>query len=243
MKSVLFSRPRHDNQTEYLYLYSRKLVKFAQQKGFKPIFDMRQKNANKNAVTNILKKRKPELIMFNGHGGPNVICGYKNELLISSEDNPEILDSSITYALACSAALELGRVTVERGAKAFIGYQFDFALGKDPNSEAAPMKDKIAPLFLEPSNILFSSLLKGNSVETAVARSKKKMKENISYLVYKNPFLEAQSLAPWLYGNYIGLIFHGDPNVSISWVLSASPINLKIKMKQNRMNPVPGVDL
>src|SRR3989344_3458775 len=105
--------------------------------------------------------------MFNGHGSPEVVCGHNNEIIISAKDNPELLANTITYAFSCSSASILGPKTIEEGAICFIGYELDFALGKDPDSEAVPSKDKIAKLFLDPSNLLFSSLLKGNSVRQA----------------------------------------------------------------------------
>lgn len=148
--------------------------------------------------------------MFNGHGSPEVICGHKNEIIVSSEENPEVLKGSITYALSCSSASILGQKSVDEGASSFIGYEFDFALGKDPDSEAAPRKDKIAKLFLEPSNILFDSLLNGNTTNNAIEKAKKKMNENIWYLNTTDNFPEASDYAPFLFGNYLGLTCKGD---------------------------------
>jgi len=43
------------------------------------------------------------------------ICGHKNEVIISSDDNPEVLSSTITYSLSCASGLELGKIAVDRG--------------------------------------------------------------------------------------------------------------------------------
>lgn len=163
----------------------------------------------------LYKKKKPNLIMFNGHGSEKVICGHKNEVLVSSEENPEVLKDSITYALSCSSASKLGPKSVKEGAPCFIGYEFDFALGKDPDSEATPRKDKIAKLFLEPSNILFSSLLEGSTANTAIEKAKKKMNDNVWYLNTTDSFPEASDYAPFLFGNYFGLTCKGDEEASI----------------------------
>ena len=39
--------------------------------------------------------------------------------------------------------MNLGKKAAEEGS-CFIGYEMDFALGKDPDSQAAPLKDKIS---------------------------------------------------------------------------------------------------
>ncbi len=164
MVSVLFSRPNHDVALSYLFFYSKDLVEISERLGYKTI-DKQEKMSTKEIITSIIEKNKPDLIMFNGHGSPNLICGHKNEIIIS-DDNVGILKGIISYSLTCSSALILGSEAVKKVAKAFIGYKFDFALGKDPDSEASPRKDKIAKLFLEPSNILFSALSRTHGINS-----------------------------------------------------------------------------
>lgn len=214
MKCVLFSRPNHDDTVAYLHYYSKQLIDLAKSKRLK-IINKEGKNANKKIILNVIKKQKPNLIMFNGHGSPEFICGHANEVIVSSGENPDVLFDTVTYALACSSADKLGRKVCEKGALAFIGYMYDFAIGRDPDSEATPSKDKIAKYFLEPSNILFSSLIKGKKVGESVLKAKEKMRDNIGFLETTDKFPEASFYAPFLYGNYIGLTIHGDKSVSI----------------------------
>lgn len=213
MVCILFSRPCHDGQMAYLYYFSKELVKLAKLKQHRTI-NKEKERANKVNILKIIKSQKPKLIMFNGHGSPSVICGHKNEIIIC-EENPEILANSITYSFSCSSAAKLGRLAIERGAESFIGYNLDFAIGKDPDREATPARDKVAKLFLEPSNILFSSLIKGSNVETAVKRAKDKMIENVWYLNTTNDFPEAPHYAPYLFSNFIGLVALGNTQTSI----------------------------
>ena len=214
MVCVLFSRPDHDGQMSYLFYYSKKLVDFSNSKGYKTI-NKEGSDANKTILVEIIKKQKPKFIFFNGHGSSNTICGYKDEAIVSSEQNPEILANTITYSLSCASALNLGKEVIKKGAIAFIGYMMDFTLGKDINKEAIPSKDKIAKLFLEPSNLLVTAILKGNKIEDAVNKSKKMIKKNVLYLGTTDDFPEAKYYAPFLYGNYLGLIAHGDKNSSL----------------------------
>ncbi len=211
---VLFSRPCDDVTLNYLFYYSKELVTISDNLGHKTI-NKEMEDANKEIITSLIKKKSPKLIMFNGHGSPTEICGHKQEIIVSSEENPEILKDTITYALTCSSASILGPKSVENGAKSFIGYDSDFALGKDPDSEASPKHDKITKLFLEPSNILFKSLLEGKKVKTSIEKAKEKMKENIDFLHRTNNFPEAIYYAPFLFGNYLGLVAHGNTESSI----------------------------
>lgn len=209
MACVLFSRPCYDITLNYLHYYSKELVVESNQLGHKTI-DKEKKDANREMILSVIKKQNPELIMFNGHGSPEEICGHKQEVIISTSKNPETLKDTVVYSLSCSSALKLGPKSIEKGAISFIGYELDFALGKDADSEASPRHDKIAKLFLEPSNILFSSLLNRNDVKTSVEKAKKKMKDNIDYLHTTDSFPNAIHYAPFLFGNYLGLVAHGN---------------------------------
>ncbi len=213
MVCILFSRPNHDGQMEYLYHYSKELVVLSESKYY--TINKEGKDAIKRNIINIIKKKQPNLIMLNGHGSPTCVCCQDDETLVSCEENPEVLANSITYSFSCSSAASLGKLAVEKGAIAFIGYDVDFALGKDPDSEATPSKDRIAKRFLEPSNLLFSSLIKGVVVQTAIERAKKKMQENVWYLATTKDFPEAPDYAPFLFGNYLGLVIHGNEQAHI----------------------------
>lgn len=213
MKYILFSRPKHDITMEYLYYYSKELIKLSESCNI-TVINYEKEDANKKTIVERIIKQKPDLIIFNGYGSTKTISGHKDEVIISCE-NAEVLKDKITYSLSCSSASKLGIEAVNKGALAFIGYKYDFAIGKDPDSEASPRRDKIARFFLEPSNILSSNLIQGNSAKVAVLRAKEKMRENISYLSTTKDFPEAIHYAPYLYGNFEGLIIRGEEEASI----------------------------
>ena len=214
MVCILFSRPADDVTLNYLYYYSKELVKLSNSLGHKTLNKERE-TANRNTILSLINKQKPLLIIFNGHGSPEIICGHKKEIIIDSKENPEILKNSIVYALSCSSAAILGPKAVERGAICFVGYENDFALGKDPDSEASPRYDKVAKLFIEPSNILVSLLLEGNSIKKSIEKAKEKMLENVWYLHTTKDFPAAIYYAPFLFGNYSSLVSHGDEDIFI----------------------------
>lgn len=214
MGCILFCRPNHDNTLSYLHYYSKELVKLAKSSSHKTI-DREGVKVNQKEILKIIEKKKPNFIMFNGHGSPTSIFGHDNLPLISLDNNYRCLNGDIVYAFSCSSGLSLGRESVKGKLKCFIGYDLDFALGKDPNSQASPRMDKVAKLFLEPSNILVSSIIKGDDVENSIIKAKKKMRDNVWYLSTTKDFLEASHYAPYLFANYVGLKAHGDISTSI----------------------------
>jgi len=206
MKKTLFVRPSHDDVTSYLHYYSKSLLEESKSKGFNAI-NKEKKKANKSVVTSIIEKHDPEFIMFNGHGSPTMICGHQEEVIIREGDNEELIKNRIIYSLSCSSALKLGK-KVGDVKTTFIGYVDEFALGMDINSQTAIYRDKRAKLFLDPSNLLVKSLLKGNSAGEAVIKAKNLMKENISRL-RTDPFPDAKDYLPYLYNNYLILEIKG----------------------------------
>lgn len=66
---VLFSRPADDVTLNYLHYFSKELVILSKSLGHKTI--AKEKNeAIKSNIISLIKKQKPSLIMFNGHGSP-----------------------------------------------------------------------------------------------------------------------------------------------------------------------------
>ncbi|HLD12621.1 MAG TPA: hypothetical protein VJB87_03420 [Candidatus Nanoarchaeia archaeon] len=213
MAVILFSRPDHDDIVAYLHYYSKQLIKDAQEHGHTTL-NCEKERSNRKELDSLIHKKKPLFIMFNGHGDFNCVCGHKNEVLVETTDTSNILQKTIVYCLSCESILGLGKKCVEEGTVAFIGYKGKFALGKDKRHETTPHKDNTARLFLEPSNLLVTSLIKGNTVQTAVEKCKNKMKETISKLRMSEETIDQDAL-PFLYYNYAILDYYGDGNATI----------------------------
>ncbi len=207
MISVLFVRPSYDDVTSYLFYFSKELIDDSKSKGFNTL-NKEEGNAKRGIVENIIVKNDPNFIMFNGHGNDIMICGHKNEILVKKGVNESMLKNRITYSLSCSSAKILGK-SVADDKTTFIGYTDDFALGMDVNCQTVIHKDKRAKLFLEPSNLLVKSILKGNSPIKAVEKAKELMKSNISKL-RTDPFPDARDYIPYLYNNFVSLEAFGE---------------------------------
>ena len=151
MNKCLITRPNHDKVTSYLFNWSKEII---EQNFGVQFLNLEGENANKNKVESYLKKQNPKLVLFNGHGNDNVICGFKDEIIIQLNENDNLLKGKIIYSLSCSSAKSLGKNAVKKGAHAFIGYKEPFVIYTDSERETTPLKDNIASSFLNPSNLV-----------------------------------------------------------------------------------------
>jgi len=205
----LLTRPRHDETTNYLYYWAELVVKEAKKRNFK-IIDLTGKRANSDDFSGRVKKVNPSIIFFNGHGNPNVITGHNNEILIEVNKNDILLKDKIVYAISCSSAKNLGRSSIEKGTKSFIGYNEDFVFMHEKDKITKPAKDNTAKLFLEPSNLVMMALLKGNCAGDSSKRSKNEFKRNIRKLLASDSPQEDKSPIQWLYWDMLSQVCLGD---------------------------------
>src|SRR3989344_6832419 len=117
---MLITRPNHDFATNYLFYWSIALIEQAKRKNV-PVSDLSKKRANVKEFTSVMKKTKPSLIVFNGHGNDTFVTGYNNEPLVQVNKNHTTLAGSVVYARSCRSASKLGQQAIAAGCKAYIG--------------------------------------------------------------------------------------------------------------------------
>ena len=210
-KSFLITRPNHDDTTHYLFYWSKQLIEFAKKKGIF-VFDLLGKKANKEEFTSYIHKKNPSLIILNGHGAEDMVTGHDMQTIIKVGENDILLKSRITYAISCRSAKKLGPESIKSGAKAYIGYSDDFIFFYEPTKITNPLNDNTARLFLEPSNELVSSLLKGNTVGESCERSKGHFRDNIKKLLTSESSDESQVYVRYLWWNMRNQACLGDKN-------------------------------
>ncbi|OGI34323.1 MAG: hypothetical protein A2259_03350 [Candidatus Moranbacteria bacterium RIFOXYA2_FULL_43_15] len=171
-KSLLITRPNYEITTRYLYVWNKEVIRKVKDKGV-AVMDLQKEKANRKEFEGRMRKINPALVLLNGHGGRDCVSGHDNEIIVKAGENEDIFERKIVYALACQSALFLGPKSVQAGAVAFIGYKKDFIFFTDDSKAAHPEKDSIAKLFLDPSNRLSISLIKGNSVLESVKKISK----------------------------------------------------------------------
>lgn len=204
--ALLITRPKHDIGTNYLFYWSQEVIAYP--RGFK-ILDLKDTKANQKNVMNYIGKHQPSIVFFNGHGSENTISGYNNETLIEIDKNDDILAGAIVYARCCDAAKSLGFSCIRKGTRAFIGYKRKYILGYSPLHISRPLQDPVAKLFLEPSNLIPISLLKGNTVEMAYKKSQRAMLKNTQFMATSASDTQRDA-APYLWANRECQTFVGD---------------------------------
>ncbi len=183
---MLVTRPRYDDATYYLFCYAELVIKEAEERGI-AVLDLKRPRLTRQNFTNMMMNDKPPLfVFFNAHGNEKAIYGDKvktgedEEILVEEGRNHHLLNSKMVYARACWSAASLGWAC-RNGC--FIGYKMPFGFWMNEKWSTNPLNDNAAKLFLEPSNLIASSLLKGSTAEEAVDKSRNLSKKNILKLL------------------------------------------------------------
>ena len=210
MRSVLISRPEHDVITKYFHAWSEDVLADAKTRG--AVYDLTADKATRKNFESYVKGKNPSFLFINGHGDAERIAGYENEILIDSKSN---LPETVLYARSCDAAQILGPLLVSKGVQAFIGYKRKFICGYSPDKVWRPLEDPIAKLFLEPSNLVASTLIKGHSTQEAHRRSKDAMIKNFRKMISSTASYEERYAARWLWSNINCQVLLGDVSATI----------------------------
>ncbi|MBU3978728.1 hypothetical protein KJ980_06910 [Patescibacteria group bacterium] len=212
--SILITRPNHDLINVYFFKWTQQVIEQANRQHIK-VLDLDKDNATKQKFTSYVKKHNPKLIFMNGHGNEMCIAGYRDEVIIESGVNERLLTGKIIYIRSCNVAAKLGRACIQSGTRAFLGYLKKYSLGYTPSSAFHPLEDKVAKLFLEPSNLIPISLIKGNSVKNAYRKSQTAMLKNFLFMLSTKATKEQRDAAPSLWRNRKYQVVLGNENTRI----------------------------
>jgi len=213
-KGILMTLPAFDDVTEYLSVFSNKISLECSKKNF-PIKEIKKEDVTKRKVEKMIKNMNYKMIIFNGHGSPNIIRGHKNEDLIIAGENENLLNDRIIYARSCWTIRGLGEKCVENSKKGcFIGYKIPFMFIIDKTRVANPIKDSKAKIFFDTSNLIIFGLLKGHTVKESNENSKKNMLKEINKNLLKGD-KDSQAIAQTLWNNYSGQEAIGNINETL----------------------------
>ncbi len=199
MKRLFITRPSHDTTVSYLYAWGAEIIDFVEKNNIS-YTDFKKEKANKQEVCQFLLKQT-RLVMFNGHGNPTIIAGHKDEPLVTADENEKLLASTITYAVSCDAAAELGKKIIQVGGIAFIGYAGPFGFAHQPSRECNPAKDKFAEPFKLISNEITVSLLSGHTTKEAYDKSQQLCSQFIKKYSVNDADKESETIRFWLFWN------------------------------------------
>ena len=211
-KTYLLTGPEHDDTTHYLSKWCEETILMAQKKGLK-VIDLHREKANKEEFEERTNKLSPNLIVLNGHGDENRVTGQKNEPIVVSGKNEELLKDKVIYAISCSSAKSLGPKSIEKGAINYSGYDDDFIFFYDPNNISRPLSDETAKLFLEHSNLFIDSMIKGNTIRDSKQRAENKLRENIIKLSSSSSI--DSNLIRFLWWDLVHFVSHGNQDIAI----------------------------
>ena len=211
-KSLLVTRPNHDSATNYLYYWSDTVIDEAKKKQI-PVYDLKGKKAVKTTFISYLRSKHPGFLFLNGHGDAVSVTGQNNDILLDETVEKNLIFGSIIYARSCDSGKILGKVLVRYGAAAFIGYARKFLVGTTPSKITKPLEDRMARLFLEPSNLIPTTIIKGHTVGEAHERAKQEMVKNFRKMISSISSFEERYAARWLWSDIRSQVLLGNQNV------------------------------
>lgn len=206
---VIVTRPQHDKVTYYISSWAEDIILFCHDNGI-DFFDLGSNQVTKEKFEGYLNKQKPRIVLLNGHGDNESICGHNDEKIVEIGQNERVLREKIVYALTCNSGAELGESAIENGTETFIGYNAPFSFLTNKNKECVPEEDELANIFKEPSNQVSLNLLKGNTAKESYEKSQAKYRELIRKYSTSNALPEWKDIRFWLYWNKVSQVILGN---------------------------------
>lgn len=211
---LIVTRPYYDIPTKYISGWAEEIISFAQNKGIN-VVDLEKEKANKNDFEGRVNKLQPNLVFLNGHGGADFICGQDDRVLVKAGENHDVLKGKITYALSCESGKKLGPEVVKDEKSTYIGYSDEFVFVCDMRYKGKPLTDIKARPFMEASNLVMLSLLKGNSAKEASDKSKIKFREHVTKLSSSAADPDILQAMQFLWWNAEHQVCLGDQNAKL----------------------------
>lgn len=206
---ILFTRPDYDPVTKYLSAWARILIIEAREKAI-CVFDLEAAKANKKELEGRLKKKQPSLVVLSGHGDDYCVTGQDDVPLVEAGVNADVLAGTITYAVSCNSASQLGRKVGTYPSSAYIGYEKKFSFVQKHGFFKQPINDPIAKPFMEFSNQVVRSLIKGHTAKESVNRAKEVGESYLQRLGSSESDPDAQMSAAFLWRDISCLVVLGD---------------------------------
>jgi len=186
MKKIIISLPNHDDTTRYLSEQSKLLIRKIEETGRAKFTPVEGDEFVKTIFESRLKSTNFDFIFLNSHGLFDSIIGNDGNFVVKAGQNEAIFKEKIVYARSCACASKLGKLAVEKGCTAFIGYNNFYMFLFDPNYMAKPEKDELARPFFETTNLIPESIIKGSSVGEALEKSRNKYEKEIARFETQN---------------------------------------------------------
>lgn len=196
---LLITRPRYDPATHYLFHWSGIILERAKNRVGARIKSLDKGKVVKRTFQSYLLRQPVDVVVINGHGSAESVCGQDGEVILSIHDGTDLVKGKSFFVRACDAGSLLGPDMIKKGALGFIGYTQPFIFTHREDSFSKPLEDELAGPILECSNQVGLSLVKGKSVEEAQEESMNKYKRKVDELSSSDSGLSY--LLPFLFWN------------------------------------------
>ncbi len=209
-KKLFLTRSDHDIGNSYMSAYCEEILAEAEERNWKVEKSEFAENEKKNVASRLANN--PNLVVFNGHGTSDTVCGHKDQPILESSQ-AQLLAGTVSFIRACACLGGLGPSAVKNGAKAVVGYNGDLWLPRINEKAATPLTDPSAKPVLEASNTVALKLLKGATVREAVNASKNRANKEILQMLTREEPYDSPALKALITNNF-NLNFEGNADAT-----------------------------
>lgn len=207
--------PFHDLATGRSSVLARLVLTVLRREGFE-VFTLEKEDATREKLDAFLDERirKGEplnLLIYAGHGLSHCLQGQENasNAPLLDEENIGKLAGSTIISISCRSAKELGRDSIKKGVRSFIGWNHDLYLPEIMENSRNFQADFIRTLLLLP--LLMS---KGHSVKYTIGEYKKLANSYVDKY-QQEKYLFAEDAGAWLRSNIAGITFLGPSDTTV----------------------------
>lgn len=180
VKGIFIGRCSHDNDVKYPYFWAQVIKDTANSLNIKMI-DLQNENFTKEKFKKLIEKYNPSFIFCSGHGNPWSIKGYNDKPVIEACKNDALLKDKIVYFVSCFTTKILGRSAIDKGCSCYIGYKSKLCYPTFIPPPENILDDFWAKPFMEASNKIPLTLLRGGTPEEAYKNSQKEFNKWIKF--------------------------------------------------------------
>ncbi len=209
---MLVVRTNHDPVTSCLYHWTSPLLKLAESKRFS-VVSVEGEKVTKDNIKGRMSAHRPSFFFFNGHGSASAMFGNKGEEVISLKD-ADMFNDVVVFARACDCLQELGEDAVDKGCKAFVGYEKKFWIASLNEMATRPLNDPLTKPIMENSNLVAEELIKGRTVKDTVSRAHEHAAKLILDLAFSDDPYKSPALAA-IVNNDSALSYKGEDSAQI----------------------------
>ncbi len=135
----------------------------------------------RNAITD-----NAVLHLGTGHGDSDTYYGVNKEIILNQYTDSKYVENMVHYLIACNTAEKLGKVLINKGAKAFIGWDDTF---KVVGSGESPLEDPVMKSVISPALEGVDVLVSGGTVKEAYDRIKRVYEKEYGKWRNKSPLV------------------------------------------------------